>query len=795
MTTIPTMIATYRLQLSPGFRFDDARAIVPYLADLGISHMYLSPIFEARPASTHGYDQTDPTRIRSELGGESAFNLLADAVSREGMRILLDIVPNHMATHHANPWWFGVLKHGPGSRYDKFFDIVWDENNGRVVLPVLGASLEESLEQNHLHVVADEQLGPCIAYSDRLFPLREDRQFSTDSQSLSEVLSSQHYELAFWRDGLSRINYRRFFDIADLAGLCVERDEVFNVVHQKVFDLVATGRVHAIRLDHIDGLQDPLAYLKRLRTKLNRSAGSHVPLFVEKILADDESLPTEWPVDGTTGYEFLAGLGQLSTNATGVEVLRQRATVGRTITFRGLAAMCKEDVAKTILSPELNRVCVSIDRAMRAAGCSIPHESLRHSVVALSSHLGVYRTYADASGLSIRDAARVCRAADAARIVEHALPLLELLTLTGRFASSPNREFAIKCVLRWQQFTGPLAAKGVEDTAFYRDTPCPWLCDVGSEPHARDTGEVWGRLTAQRIAHPLTLNTSDTHDAKRSEDVRTTLAALSFYANEWNAILDEWAPLGLSKGVAASDATLLLHSMFAIYEDDPSDESLKARLKAYAIKAAREAKVHSSWLNPNANYERALESSVDCLLSERGESVRRRLTSLREAVRTRAHRNSVAQCVLKCLFPGVPDIYQGAETPVYSLADPDNRRVVNFHRRSETLKRIQHAWREKNPLVASDADTQKLFACWRSLELRRKLLANGPMRVEAFEWTHHSGQWTVSAGDARCTARVVLEEADFAPPDSNEVDQLGGMLRNGDRAWTTVVVHGSRHVW
>ncbi len=785
------MVATYRLQLTPVFGFAAARAVVPYLADLGASHLYLSPIFEARPGSTHGYDQTDPTTVRAELGGEPAFHDLASAASDAGMGILLDIVPNHAAAHHANPWWFGLLKHGPGSTFDRFFDVAWDASRGRVVLPVLGSTPAQCAADGQLTFTRDEALGPCAAYFDRLFPLRDDRPLPADDSpaALLEALSCQHYELAQWREGLERINYRRFFDIADLAGLRVEHDEVFDITHAKILDLVGRGLVHALRVDHIDGLRDPLAYLARLREALDRAAGPRVPIFVEKILAHDESLPGEWPVAGTTGYEFLAALGQLWSSPRGVEAIRRHVAQSTPEPFGALAIACKREAAETILRPELNRLCDALRAALHAAGRAIPDESLRDGVIALSAGLGVYRAYADRRGMTPEDRARVRRAASAAGLAGAASSLLDLLTLSGPFEAAPLRARALECVQRWQQFTGPLAAKGVEDTALYRDTASPWLCDVGAEPEIRDSDREWSVVAGHRSVRPLSMNTTDTHDAKRSEDARAALAALSHAPEEWTGIIDEAVALASRTRISRADLVLILSSVYALLGREPG-ESPAPRVREYAVKAVREAKRESSWLAPNEDYERRCRETVDLFVSPEGAGVRARMTALRGRVEVRASRTSVAQGLLKCLFPGIPDIYQGTDLRVFALADPDNRRPVDFERRVRLLDLAKQAWAARDPERVRDADSRKLLAVWRALAVRRGLLLRGPLRLESLRSTAPALEWKIAAADALCAVRVEFEDGPAPHPHEPGLDQLGAMLRDGPRPWATVVVQG-----
>lgn len=815
-------IATYRLQLTPEFGLDAAAAVVDYLAALGVSHLYLSPVFEARPGSTHGYDQTDPTRLRHELGGEPAFERLAGAAHGAGLGIVLDIVPNHMAAHHDNPWWRALLKHGPGSEFDRFFDVDWARAGGRVVLPVLGAPLDEAIAKGQLAVERTES-GPIVRYFDRLFPLRDDG--PSLSAPLPELLAAQHYELAFWRDGLARINYRRFFDIADLAGLRIEDPEVFRQTHAGIIDLAARGRIDAVRVDHIDGLRDPLEYLSRLRAALDEATkGSpRLPIFVENILARDEDMPDAWPVDGTTGYEFLAASAALMVDPPGLGTLRSHAekTGAGVPDFHALGIACKREVAQSILEPELARLCRSLEACLHVAKIDCDAESLRRATIELSSRLGVYRTYADAPGMSASDADRLAEAAQAATSAAtrestiRAIALLEdLFTLSGPFEAPGVRERALASTRLWQQFTGPLAAKGIEDTALYRDIAVLALNDVGTEPVATDAAPQVARLAAQRRARPLSLNTTDTHDAKRSEDVRARLAALSHDPEPWTRLLDQALPLlapdHAPSPPTATDRSLILHSALALWPlDTPPDPALADRLKAYIVKAAREAKRSTAWTAPNAAYEDACGAAVDALLfSDPLADVRRHIADLARATRALAGRLSVASILLKALLPGTPDWYQGAECRVLALVDPDNRRPVDFAHRRELLADIARRWRDDPAAAASsilntpDSDAAKLFVSWRALAIRRRLLADGgALILDSFTHDRSHWRWTASAGARRLVATVRFDDStslpapDAPPPHDGAIDQISAVGAHRPPAWAGVVLDGVRTLW
>jgi len=841
-TTSP--VATYRLQLTPAFGFDRAASVTGYLADLGVSHLYLSPILEARRGSTHGYDQTDPTRVRAELGGEAAFERLVKAARARGLGIVIDIVPNHMAAHHANPWWYGLLRHGRGSHFDRYFDVDWECTGGRMVLPVLGAPLTHVIQRGELVVERFESGELGLRYFDRMFPLREELSAAAvpqEPEALRGLLERQHYELAFWREGLERINYRRFFDIADLAGLRVEDSAVFEHAHAKILELTARGWVQGVRVDHIDGLRDPHQYLRRLRTRLNSAARGGVwPLiFVEKILARDERMPVDWPIDGATGYEFLSAATHAMIDPLGARECREHAATGGAGVrdFHALAIACKELVAGSLLGPELSRLCRSATASMRTAGLACDAQDLQLALVRVSARLGVYRTYADDDGMSESDVERVRGAVAAA--AGHRVPpslgaaievLEDVLTLAGAFATGSARSAALDTVRLWQQFTGPLAAKGVEDTALYRDVACPALNEVGTEPvpaeREGDASAALVELAEQRRARPFSMNAGDTHDAKRSEDVRARLAALTHAPEPWLGALDE-AASALSRMASdkcavvptPADLSLIVHSAAALWPGENEDfmagdearlAVLAERITAYIVKAAREAKVSSSWASPDPGYEGACARAVHSLMFDAAlDRARSRICGVARATRPLSGRLAIAAVLLRTLFPGTPDWYQGTECAALSLVDPDNRRAVDFAMRERALNYIRARWTE-SPTAASaelfsraDHDSAKMFAMWRAVSVRRGLLLAGtPFRLESISLTTEGWHWAVASGPRRCIVDVSLRPGQGIRRKLDAVhtfgiNQLTGHPVGSDEAagWARIVVDGAAQVW
>jgi len=734
-----------------------------------------------------------------------------------------------MAAHHANPWWFALLRDGPGSPTDRFFEVDWQAGGGKIVLPVLGASPAELTARGEIEVEGGADGVPVIRYHDHRFPLRADATVEpgASAAAIESALRAQHYELAEWRDGLRRINYRRFFNISELVGVQIDDPLVFDALHAKTLELVRRGLIDGVRVDHIDGLRDPLAYLRRLRraiddaaaTSVPRSAASfgaapeeaapHLPIFVEKILGLDETIPDEWPVDGATGYGFISALLAAMVDPADLGELRRHAIEQSTGArdFRELAIACKREVAVTLLAPELDRLRRRVESALRIAGLE-PDGGERDALVAISSRLPTYRTYADESGMTEADR-EIVRGAAAGTPPA----IMELLTLTGRFERRKARAAALDVVRAWQQFTGPLAAKGVEDTALHRDVACLAMNDVGTEPVPHDASRAIEALAAQRRLRPLWINATDTHDAKRSEDVRARLAAVSRRPKEWLSLLDDIVPrLRYALAEHASppsdrDLSLLVRTAFTLIpQGGGSRRTLGERLKAFLEKAVREAGLASNWTRPERDYEAALRQAVDLLLMSRPfASARKRMIELARLTRPTAARLSIASVLLKTLFPGTPDWYQGAECRLLSLVDPDNRRPVDFAERRRLMSVLRAKWEDRPSAPARDAmrypdrDASKLYFTWRALAIRRTLMSHAaPLELEDASITRSAWRWSIRAGALRCSVRVSIErrakDGAPVPPSSrsdvrDEVNQLTGFL-DDHAAFASVVVHG-----
>ena len=742
----PPLTATYRLQLSGAFTLDDARERVPYLHRLGVSHLYLSPILAARTGSTHGYDVADPTHISAGLGGASAFVKLAETVHRHEMGIVLDIVPNHMGVGPDNPYWDDLLMHGQASRYAGWFDVNWRApsrmTRGRVLLPVLGDTLANVLASDELGIeVRDEVLR--LAYYEHHFPidpatmppelevaLRDPaarvvlHDWTTGTRGrarLRELLARQHYELAFWRAAQRDINYRRFFDVNELICLRVEREDVFDATHRTILQLVADGLVDGLRVDHVDGLLEPRRYLERLRSAVDTrrpaaNAAERVPIFVEKILGAGEMLPPEWPVDGTTGYEFLTALEDVFIDPAGYATLERAYERRRDSDFHSVARDGKRRVLRSALNADVRRIAPMLASLARAAGLG-DHSIAAHAgaIVELIVELPVYRTYIDAERPEPTPADRVVlagafeRARATGRADASALAALEQ-TMLGAWHDVPRQVAASRLafVLRWQQLTGPAAAKGVEDTALYAWAPLASRNEVGGDPGVPVAGAV-GRLherLAERAARfPRSLNATNTHDTKRSADVRSRLDALSEHTVEWERLLGSWRrrhrafqrPVSGQLAPSRMTDNFIYQSLVGIWPRDrvahagidtvPLDE-LRERMTAYIQKAVREAKTSTSWTDPDVEYERAIAEFIARLLDPaQSADFLREVDGLLQLIAAEEEHNRLARLVVHLTAPGVPDLYQGDELWFAALVDPDNRRPVDWQARDAALER------------------------------------------------------------------------------------------------------------
>jgi (1->4)-alpha-D-glucan 1-alpha-D-glucosylmutase len=801
------ILSTYRLQLHAGFRLDDVRALIPYFAALGVTHLHFSPVLAARAGSRHNYDVTDPTRLNPALGTEAEFTALAAALRAAGLGIVLDIVPNHMAAHAENPFWEDVLTHGAASRHARWFDIEWRGGEPgprpRIVLPVLGDLRVRALERGEitlrlrdgrirvgyfehewpldplsLHPVLDaiadaaeaggagpEAAGTIRAHGRMLRALsrrrgrtaaeREHTARRADAAAaqvarligphgtaaraaeraldafaappdgarrLRRLLDAQAYRLVYWRRSARELNYRRFFDVNELVALHMEDPVVFAQTHGRVVEWAHAGVVDGFRVDHPDGLLDPLAYLRRLADEAyDWRPDARYPVWVEKILQPGETLPPAWPVSGTTGYDFLNEVEALFVDRAGLARLERdyRRLIRRPLTFALVAEEGKRSALRGGLSPGVRVLAARLVRL--GGGVAIPVAAARNALVDVIAALAVYRTYADrhAPTGSAADRERLSAAVASARSRGGASPValdrLEAVLLGGPWPDPEREQLRLRFVQRFQQLTGPAMAKGVEDTAFYAWVPLASLNEVGGAPDALppDAVPAFHRTADARArAWPSAMLVTTTHDTKRSADVRSRLDVLSELPDEWEERLYRWRRLTRplqrrDADVTAPDANmvyLFFQSLVGIWPvGQPIDEacraSLAGRLGEYMRKAAREAKERTSWLEPDPAYESALLEYVAAaldpvrsgpLLSEVGEFVRR--------IAPAGAWNAVARVVLQLSAPGIPDIYQGDELWNLALVDPDNRRPVEYARRQALLDDVIRSYAGGRPV-------------------------------------------------------------------------------------------------
>ncbi len=895
--------ATYRLQFHQGFGFDDAIRVLPYLAQLGVSHVYCSPIQRARAGSTHGYDVVAHAEVNPELGGAEGFARFVAALQAHGLGQLLDMVPNHMGVLGAdNAWWMDVLENGPASLFAHHFDIDWQPLNkelaGKVLLPVLGGHYGEVLASGELALHFEAAHGSfALRYFDHRFPLapesypvvlasalphlkdpmlaaqlaslsaafghlpsrraqtpaectervRDKELFKARLAHLAEahpslaravlaavaefnlasdeardqlhrLIDLQAYRLAYWRVAADEINYRRFFDINDLAAVRMERDEVFEATQSFALDLAAAGVVDGLRIDHPDGLYDPARYFRQLQEGYARRAGIVLPaigpdgrparpLYVvaEKIAASEEEVPAEWHVHGTTGYRFANVANGVLVDTAAADALRQawHGFTGEAQDFGSVARAGKREVMRSALSSELNVLSSELLRIARADRGTRDYtlNALRRALAEVAACMPVYRTYiVDAP--SAQDAHFIDAATEAAERqsvdADRSVFAFVRRSLRGETAATHAppalagrvRRFA----MRFQQFSAPVAAKGVEDTSFYRYFPLSSLNEVGGEPDqfGFDVPEFHA-LSADRARHwPHTMLATSTHDNKRSEEVRNRIDVLSEMPSEWRDALARWHALcrGGEQAEAApsrADEYLLYQTLLGTLPfgglDAADVPAYAARVWQYMQKAAREAKLHTRWTQPDAPYEAALEGLVQRILSDLSkDGCLADIQRLADRLSWFGAWNGLTLTLLKYGSPGVPDLYQGSELIDLSLVDPDNRRPVDYELRSRRLDELQamaggHDLAARvQALAGSPHDGRaKLWFIWRLLSMRRShaelfregsyegLAVEGPLarHVVAFARRHEGRTLVVMAG--RLFAGIACAGADGVP--------------------------------
>ncbi|KAB7768606.1 malto-oligosyltrehalose synthase [Xanthomonas maliensis] len=794
--------ATARLQLHAGFTLHDAHAQVPYYARLGISHLYLSPIGTAVPGSTHGYDNIDPSVVNPELGGEAALVALSQHARAHGIGLIADIVPNHMATHPQNAWWWDVLRNGRSARHADWFDIDWRASgrDGKLWLAVLDRPYANALADGLITLVLEDDGTPALAHYDQRYPLRPQtvdlpepaaraqwlRDYNEGAKRgdgrLHKLIERQPYRLNWWRVGNDMLNYRRFFDITSLVALRVELPAVFDAVHALPLRLVAEGHLDGLRVDHVDGLTDPTGYVRKLRSRLDAAGRQRglkpgtLGLYVEKILAPGEQLPADWPCDGTTGYDFMDQVGGVLHDAAGFKPLTRawQKVSGRSGDFAQEERSARDEILRTALQSEFNRAVGALSALARLDPPTreFSPQMLARGLCVLLRWFPVYRTYAGNQGVVGADAERLRQTAAQARegmpeAIVAAVDAIERWLLDDRGAD--RAQIALRRILRRrvEQLSAPLNAKAVEDTAFYRHGVLLSRNEVGSHPtHMANAPAEFHAQNQQRAQHfPRALLATATHDHKRGEDVRMRLAVLSEQPRWWieqSAQFDRLAEALEAPALAAGDQQMLWQTLVAAWPiglgaDQPEPLAAYAeRVAQWLLKAVREAKLHTSWTDGSPDYEHAVQATVEqALCSRAGLPLRRALLRANQHIAAAGARNALVQTTLRLTVPGVPDLYQGTEGWDLSLVDPDNRRPVDYAQRQHWLddgrdwQALLRGWRDgavKARLVATllqvRATHPALFA--RGDYQPLQVTTSGPAQVLAFR-RHHRGQSLVVA--------------------------------------------------
>jgi (1->4)-alpha-D-glucan 1-alpha-D-glucosylmutase len=758
--------STYRLQFHAGFTFRDATRIVPYLHDLGVTHCYASPYLKARPGSNHGYDVIDHSSFNPEVGTQADFESWVGAMRERGMSHILDTVPNHMGVGtNENAWWNNVLEKGRESEHARCFDIAWEashrpDTRHKVLLPVLGAPYGEVLEKGELKLKCEGGRW-AVHYYDRRFPVDPATAPQGDPASaveryngspdlLDDLLRRQHYRLCYWRVASDEINYRRFFDINDLAALAMEREDVFHAVHRFTFELLRDGKVAGLRIDHPDGLFDPKQYFDRLQQKYardvlddeSRAVGRPLYVVAEKILAVDEPLPEEWACHGTSGYDFLNMANGLFVDTRNADAFTRiyDEWIGGHTDFDDLVYRKKKLILEISLASELHMLARQLDRIAQSdrRAQDFTLNGLTHALREVIACFPVYRSYVTRGRVGEADVGRTDEAVGRA-IARNPKTDPSAFRFVGDVVllRPPwnDRDDVALFAGKFQQVTAPTTAKGIEDTAFYIYNRLVSLNEVGGEPaHFGVTPDALHAYLADRQKRwPYALSAMSTHDTKRSEDVRARINVLSEIPDEWHEHVLRWGALnemhrrkvGGRLAPGRNEEYLIYQTLLGAWPLEPYGAEEYAaflkRVQAYLEKAMREAKVHTSWTSPSADYESAVKEFVARLLDEKsGGEFLRDFRPFQKRVADLGLLNSLSQTLLKLAAPGVPDTYQGTELWDFSLVDPDNRRPVDYAKRQEMLRSLADGADPAELYRRKEDGRVKLYVTWRSLTARRE---------------------------------------------------------------------------
>ena len=702
-------LSTYRLQIRESFPLGTAAEVTDYLRDLGVSWAYLSPLLEATPGSDHGYDVVDVTRVDPARGGAGGLARFAEAARAEGLGILIDIVPNHMGVSEprTNAWWWDVLRQGRASAHADAFDIDWEFGGGKVRVPVLGADLAEVIDEiSYDPTPALDAPDGLVRYYDHVFPVAP----GTGTSDVPALLDAQNFELRFWQDEAADLNYRRFFAVTTLAGVRVERPDVFDATHGEILRWVREGLADGLRVDHPDGLVDPGGYLDRLATALREAGGEGAGyVLVEKILEHGEALPSWWKTAGTTGYDALAEVDRVLTDPAGEAALdaldarlRADSDLPALTGWHDLTHDTKRRIADTIQVSEIRRIVRGLPSPLRDEFAAA---DLQDALAEILACFPVYRSYLPAGRAHLDAAVGEAqeRRPELGDVIEALVPALT--------------DTDLEIAWRFQQTTGPVMAKGVEDTAFYRYTRLGSLTEVGGDPaeFSLDVDGFHAAQAARQASWPTAMTTLSTHDTKRGEDTRARIAVLAEIPTRWAEVLGEFRGIA-STGHGPFDA-LLWQAIVGAWPASASTPSglaeYRERLHAYAEKAAREASEVTGWWTQDEAFEERMHAVVDAATGPAASRVRAFVDEVADA----GWSNGLAAKLLQITGPGVPDVYQGSELWEQSLVDPDNRRAVDFAERARLLASLDA---EDATLPKVDATgAAKLLVTSRALRVRR----------------------------------------------------------------------------
>ncbi|MBF0298538.1 MAG: malto-oligosyltrehalose synthase [Oligoflexia bacterium] len=747
MHTLPT--ATYRLQFNSKFSFESAQKIIDYLSLLGISHIYASPYFQAAAGSTHGYDILNHNKISEELGGESKYQDFCFHLKKNGLGQILDIVPNHMSIDaEQNVWWWDILKKGQSSKYASYFDINWSATStskNKIVIPLLSDHYGKLLRSKKIQlkqkankiIISCEQLEfPISTESFIALYTSEDLKQKSIEQIISEInfdpiilhtfLQQQHYRLSFWRTSSHLFCYRRFFDINNLIALRQENDLVFQQTHQFIAKLLGEHIIDGLRVDHIDGLRDPEQYLHHLR-KLATDAW----IIVEKILLPQEQLPKSWPIDGTTGYDFLNSCLNIFIDPLSEQAFDEiyKDFTGEKEKYSFILYKKKKDIIDSNFRGEINYLSELLLNICEQEHYYYDYTSLEYyqALREIIACVPVYRTYIRPFHHTHHSTIEINRSIITASInasIKEA-SLLNLNIDSGPFIfikkillQSSHTNLSAEFVSRFQQITGTIMAKGAEDTAFYCYNRFPAVNEVGGDPgrFGLTINDFHSFLSQIQKNYPCTMLTTSTHDTKRGEDTRMRLAVLSENPTGWREAIYRWNQHNHCKKKQENNLPdhnteyLLYYTLFAAW---PIEEE---RLQEYMLKSVREAKIYTSWKNPNEHYENILRQFISSLVHD--QYFMNDIYHFVEEHLYTARVNSLSQTLIKLTAPGIPDIYQGCELWDLGLVDPDNRKAVDYKLRYKLLEESLHLWPEE-VLLQMDIGVPKIWLINKILTFRK----------------------------------------------------------------------------